>query len=108
MHYNRRQRRELAKQMGLIGKNESPTAWASRVGRSIEAGKQIDRQFKNNNETDMRNAEADAEAATLSTLIEKVGDDRANEIMTNNRKLAEDRATELTERRAKQKAKLQK
>jgi hypothetical protein len=103
-HYNRAQRRELAKGMGMIPESETPEQWKERIKRSQEAGRQIDRQFKNNSETNRRNAAADTEARVLNSLIEKYGEESANEIMTNNRKVAEERAAKMAKRRAKQAA----
>lgn len=103
-HYNRSQRRELGKAMGMLGKNETPKQWRQRIRRSQEAGRQIDRQFKNNNETNLRNAAAEDEAAQLSSFTEKFGKERAEEIMANNREVIKDRKEKLAKRRAKQKA----
>ena len=105
-HYNRRQRRELARSMGML-KNESHEAWQERVRRSQEAGRQIDRQFKNNSETNVRNAQADADAQRLKDLIESVGEEKAKEMMANNRKVSEAREAKLAARYARQKAKLE-
>ena len=103
-HYTRGQRRELAKAMGMIPKSETPQQWNDRIRRSQEAGRQIDRQFKNNCETNLRNAAAEAEARQLNSLTEKFGEEKAKEIMAHNRKVADDRAKKLEARRIKQKA----
>lgn len=103
-HYTRAQRRELAKALNMVPKNESPQQWRERIRRSQEAGRQIDRQFKNNCETNVRNAAAEAEARQLNFLTEKLGAERANEIMSNNRAVTDARAKKLAERKVKQKA----
>lgn len=89
MHYSRKERRALARSLGMIGQNETTEQWRERIRRSQEAGRQIDRQFKNNNESNMRNAAADAETKQLESLTNEFGEEQANEIMANNRKIRE-------------------
>lgn len=105
MHYGRKERRALARSLGMIGQTESPTQWRARIRRSQEAGRQIHRQFVNNCESNLRNAAADTEARILASYTASHGEERANEIVTNNRKIAESRSERLAERFAKQKAK---
>lgn len=102
MYYNRKQRRELAKSMGLLGKKETPQQWHDRVSRSIEAGRQIHQQFMNEVETRLRNAAADREAKILNSLTEKWGEEKAKEIVASNRAIAEAREEKLRKRRIKQ------
>lgn len=98
MHYNRRERRRLAKQLGLLStKNENQAQAAERRKRSREAGDQIHRQFLAENEVRLREAHADREARMLENLTAAYGSDRAKEIMANN--LAHDRARQ--EKRSK-------
>lgn len=52
--YNRRERRNLAKQLGLINTNESTKQRSERVFRSIQAGRQIEQQFQMIVENDQR------------------------------------------------------
>jgi len=53
-------------------------------------------------ETRLRNAAADREARILNSLTEKLGEDRAKEIMASNRAVAEAREEELRQRRIRQ------
>jgi len=84
-------------------KGESHKAWLERVRRSQEAGKQIHRQHLNNSETNSRNVQADKDAEQLKSLTESVGEERAKEIITSNRKVAKDREERLSKRRERQK-----
>lgn len=102
MHYNRRQRREIAKSIGL-GKNESKEAREERIVRAIEAGRQIDRQFKNQVETNLRYQAAEKDAEILESLTEKYGKEKANKIMTDNAKITAAREENLARRREKRK-----
>lgn len=91
MHYNRRQRRQLAKDLGLLGKQESHQQWLERTRRSREAGEQIHMQFLAENEARLREAAAEREGRQLESLTEKFGEERAKEIMENNNKNAQAR-----------------
>lgn len=105
-HFSRRERREFARMFAFQEDREEGAtmldAWRARVRRSIEAGKQINRQYKNQVETDLRNAAVDKEAAVLESLTNSVGEEAAKRIVEGNRKNREARATRLAERRRKQ------
>lgn len=88
--YNRRQRRSLAKSVGFLNES-SNEKWLERVQRSNEAGRQIDQQYKNQVETDIRNAAAERDARTLDNLTQSVGQEEAERIMANNKRLELDR-----------------
>ena len=98
MHYSRKERRALAKSLGLIGQNETTEQWRERIRRSQEAGRQIDRQFQNNNESNMRNAAAEAETRQLESWTAKFGEEQAKLMIASNRKVAEECATKLAAR----------
>jgi 2-oxo-4-hydroxy-4-carboxy--5-ureidoimidazoline (OHCU) decarboxylase len=95
MHYNRKQRRSLARGMGLLNRS-SNSVWRERVRRSIQAGIQIDQQFKNQVESRLRNAATEKEAAMI-----KADPDAAGRI-AKNRKIAEEREIDLEVRRNRQ------
>lgn len=65
MHYNRKERRRLAKQLGLLKKSESWQEKRERIARSIEAGKQIHQQFLMETENSIRNQMAEREARAM-------------------------------------------
>ena len=88
-HYNRKERRRLAKKLGLINKNETREERNTRISRSIEAGKQIHQQFLMQNENNLRNQEVEREAEYFKKLVERVGADEAEKILANNRKAEE-------------------
>lgn len=99
--YTRRQRRALAKSVGLFGET-SVAKWHERVARSQDAGKQIDQQFKNQVETNLRNAAAERDARTASNLEASLGKEEADHIMANNARLKSERDAKLQARRERQ------
>lgn len=104
MYYNRKQRREFAKQLGLIGKKESFSKWHERILRGIEAGKQLHNQFVNETENSVRKQMSDREARVIKNLSDSLGQDVALEIVANNRAIDEKRRQELRDRRIRQSA----
>lgn len=60
MFYNRKQRRKIAKDLGLFKIEESQAKREERVRRAIEAGEQIHAQFLANMEAEQRRAAQDA------------------------------------------------
>jgi hypothetical protein len=58
---SRKERRALAKKLGLIGKKESLTQYIERVGRAREFGKQIHLQHLQNGENARINSESNVE-----------------------------------------------
>jgi hypothetical protein len=95
MHYNRKQRRSLARSMGLLNVS-SNEVWRERVRRSIQAGQQIDQQFKNQVESRLRNIAAEREAAMIKS------DPDAEQRIANNRRIAAAREEDLYVRRNRQ------
>lgn len=92
MHYNRKERKRLAKQFGLT-KNETPEQKRERVSRSIVAGKQIHQQFLMETENSIRNQLAEKEAQVLKSMIESFGEEKAKAMFAAN-KLAEEKRRE--------------
>ena len=84
-HYSRKQRKELAKMLGLINANETPLQRAERLKRSAEAGKQIHTQFVMNTENSIRNQMTEIEAKRFNSLVESLGEERAKQAMENER-----------------------
>lgn len=68
--YNRRERRRLAKAIGLVNKNESERTRSERVFRSIQAGFQIQQQFQSIVENDQREALTEKYAQATRNLSE--------------------------------------
>jgi hypothetical protein len=58
---SRRERRSLAKKLGLTGKKESLKQYVERIGRAQEFGKQIHLQHLQNQENLRINSEANLE-----------------------------------------------
>lgn len=101
MHYNRRERRRLAKQLGILTtKHETQAQATERRKRSREAGDQIHRQFLAENEVRLREARAERDAKMLENLTATYGAERAKEIMENN--IACERARQEKRSKAKQ------
>jgi hypothetical protein len=99
-HYSRKNRRALAKALGLT--TNSTSNWKQKFVRSIEAGKSIDQQYKNDVETKNRNAKAEKEAVAIKSLAEKLGEEQALAIVTRNMELLNERDEKLAKRNAKQ------
>jgi hypothetical protein len=91
MHYNRKERKNLAKQLGLKNKNESDKQRQERVSRSIIAGDQIHQQFLMQVENDLRNQRVEEDAKILKSLTESFGEAEAKRIMASNTVAAEKR-----------------
>lgn len=102
MHYNRRERRRLAKQLGILKpQSESQAQATERRKRSREAGDQIHRQFLAENEVRLREAAAEREANMLESLTERYGADKAKEIMDNNAQVERARRDKKTASKVK-------
>lgn len=101
-HYSRKQRRDLARMMGLLSSKDRYSVWLDRVRRSIGAGKQIDAEFKMGIENSIRTQLTAVEAKALKNLTDSVGEDRAKEIIANNHKIQKDREDRLRARKSRQ------
>lgn len=115
--YNRKERKAIAKSLGLINKNESQKNRGERVWRSIQAGEQINQQYQMMVENEQRQQLVDIYAHATKHLAEGInigsskypkkstahGEDGAKEIMENNYVLQEKRRLELINRKEKQK-----
>lgn len=101
-HYSRKERKQLAKTLGLKKSNETTQQKSERIFRSIGAGKQIEQHFQMKTENNLRNAEIEKQASQLKSLIESFGEERGKQMMENNLKLENDRKKKLEKRRQKQ------
>lgn len=99
MNYSRRERRELAKRLGLTNPNESLAKRNERVTRSIEAGKQIHQQFQMQVANSLRNQASEIEAKALASLTESHGEAEAVRILANNRAVEQKRKEKLAKKR---------
>lgn len=98
---NRKERRNLLrrmKAMGIIPKHETAKEAAERKHRSQIAGDQIHSQFLAQVETNVRNQKADAEAAQLRALTEVWGEEKARQIIANNKQIEDKRIAKLKKR----------
>lgn len=95
MHYNRKERKNLARQFGLKPKNETAEQRASRVERSAIAGNQIHQQFLMETENSIRNQMAEKDAAVLKSMTESLGAEGAARVMANNKMLEDKRREKL-------------
>lgn len=102
MNYSRRERRELAKKLGLTDPNETLGKRNERVTRSIEAGKQIHQQFQMQVENGLRNQASEREAEALASLTASHGEEEANRILANNRAVIQKRKEKLAKKRTQQ------
>ncbi len=102
--YSRRERRDLARRLGLSGNSNNFAKWRENVERSIKAGKQIDQQFKNYVENNLRNKRALKEEIIIKGLTESVGEERAKAIVANNLSLQIAREEKIAARRKRQMA----
>ena len=100
MHYNRKERKNLAKQFGLKPKNETEKQRSERVERSMIAGNQINQQFLMQTENDVRNQLAEKEAKALKSLTESHGADTAARILANNKMLEDKRREKLFKKKS--------
>lgn len=91
MHYNRKQRKQLMKQLGISTKNETRKTRQERVTRSIEAGKQIHAQFIMQVENDVRNQLSEKEAKKLESTIASHGEEFAKRMQENNARVEQER-----------------
>ena len=89
-HYNRKERRQLAKQLGLKKKYESPQEKSERISRSIAAGKVLHQQYQMMVENDLRTRAAEREAKAFQNLVDQVGEDKAIEIIKMQRMISEE------------------
>lgn len=98
MHYNRKERKKLAKQFGLT-KNETTAQKRERVSRSIVAGKQIHQQFLMQTENSIRNQMVEKEAACIRSLTETVGAEAAERMIANNKEVEAKRQAKLNRKK---------
>ena len=101
-HYNRKERKNLAKKLGLTNNNESREQRQERVSRSITAGNQIHQQFLMQTENNVRNQEAEKEAQVLKSLTEAFGPEKAAIMVENNKKLEDKRREKLFRKKNRQ------
>ncbi len=99
MHYSRKERRNLAKQLGLSKKNETRSETNDRIFRSSQAGIQINQQFQMQTENEIRNKLSEKEVSVFNSLINSVGENEANRILENNRMIEEKRRLKLLKRK---------
>jgi len=71
-NYNRKERRKLARMLGLRGNKESYKVWFERTFRSIQAGNQISQQVQSQNENETRQQLVDIAARATRHLAEGV------------------------------------
>ena len=95
MHYNRKERKNLARQFGLKPKNETAEQRASRIERSRIAGDQIHQQFLMQTENSIRNQQSEKEAQVLKSLTEAFGAEEAAKRVANNKALEDKRREKL-------------
>jgi hypothetical protein len=101
MHYNRRERRRLAKALGLYGtamdtvkdaegndinktRPENDKEAKERRSRGRIAGDQIHSAFLQKVENDLRAADTKKDEEVFANLAKSVGEERAKEIVKNN------------------------
>ena len=102
MHYNRKERKTLAKQLGLKPKNETAQQRAERTARSREAGNQIQQQFLMQTENNIRNQQVEKDAEVLRSMTEKYGAEEAARIMANNKAIENKRREKLLKKKNQQ------
>lgn len=102
MHYNRKERKNLAKQLGLKPNDESAKQRAERTTRSREAGNQIHQQFLMQTENNIRNQQVEKDAQVLKSLTEKYGAEEAARIMANNKAIEDKRREKLLKKKNRQ------
>lgn len=112
IHYNRKQRRDIARQLGMLGKasvmtkdaegrevavqrDETFADRADRTERSIHAGRSIESQFMQGVENAQRETAARREAEALTALTERIGAERAVLILEGNERVARAREEKL-------------
>lgn len=91
MHYSRKQRKALAKQLGLTNSNESKKERQERVTRSIEAGRQIHAQFAMQVENDVRSQLSEIESKKYKSVTESHGEEAAKRMQENNARVEQER-----------------
>jgi hypothetical protein len=72
MSQSRRQRRQMAKQFGLLGKKESFSDMRERIRRAQQMGKQIHLKNLENNRNNQIEADLDKERKSQDSLIKEV------------------------------------
>lgn len=113
--YNRKQRRQIAKSLGLSKKetlSKNPeTTYGDILNRSIAAGKQIHSSNKEEMYNQIRKADAEAEARMIENLIaptlDKYGNvikegmtiEQATDIVANNKAIEEKRLEKKNKRK---------
>jgi len=97
-HYNRKERKNLAKRLGLKNNNETTSQRQERIERSRIAGNQIHQQFLMQVENDQRNQLVEKEAQVLKSLTESVGAEEAARIIASNKAAEEKRRLKLQKR----------
>lgn len=102
MHYNRKERKNLAKQLGLKNNNETIKQREDRIERSRIAGEQIHQQFQMQVQNDIRNQRAEKDAEVLKSLAEKHGQAEAERILANNKMLEDKRREKLLKKKNRQ------
>jgi hypothetical protein len=84
--YNRKERRKLAKKLGLNNKNLSEKERSVQRQRAQEAGRQIHMQFITEVENDTRKQDAEREARVLKSLVDAFGEEEGKRRFEANQK----------------------
>lgn len=120
-HYNRKERRKIAKMLGLHGKRietvelpdgtkkqvkrkETPEERLERVWRGAEAGRNIETQFTQQVENSIREQLLAKETQALANLTAAVGEEKAREILLNNFQVEQKRTSDLLARKERRKS----
>lgn len=98
-HYNRKERKNLAKKLGLVKSDETSKQRQDRIERSKIAGNQIHQQFLMQVENDQRNQLVEKDAQVLMSLTESLGAEEAARIMANNKAVEEKRRQKLLKKK---------
>jgi hypothetical protein len=122
-HYNRKERRRIAKMLGLHGMKvdtittpegeqkqvkykESREDRLERVWRAAEVGRNIETQFTQQVENSVREQLLAKEAQALGGLTAIVGEEKAREILLNNYKNEQERISDLLAREERRKLRI--
>ena len=91
MFYSRKERKKIARDLGLIKKNMTFKERMEQGTRANEAGKQISQRLLEMNENSLREQEVKREQKQLIDWIAAYGEDEARKMIADNRAIDENK-----------------
>ena len=91
MFYSRKERKKIARDLGLIKKDMTFKERMEQGTRANEAGKQVSQRFLEINENSLREQEIQREQKQLADWTATYGEEEARKMIADNREIDEKR-----------------